>query len=128
MIHIPIHPTSTRLVECFNQLARLDWSHGLTRDEIRQFIPDFPLIIYLRLPAAKRFTSANAVLQCAIHAQTRADGGLNETKTARKRSLEEEILEYGGPPAWGSDPLFAGATQTGGSAMDVRQAHATIKE
>ena len=40
-------------------LEHLDFGeHGLTRNELRDRLPDLPDVIYLHLPDSKRFTSA----------------------------------------------------------------------
>jgi hypothetical protein len=97
-------------------LAALDWSHGLTRDDLRVQIPDVPPVLYLHLPAAKRFASPFEVRRMALTALARAEG---EFVTAADVIDERQIMDLGGPPAWGPDPLIAGFMQEGGSATDT---------
>ncbi len=97
-------------------LQRLDWSRGLTRSDILVHIPDFPHLLYLRLPSSKRFASAHEVVREICNADARADGEF----TGSEDLLDErEVLDFGGPPAWGDDPLLSGLSQPGGSATDT---------
>jgi hypothetical protein len=97
-------------------LEELDWSHGLTRDQIRRKYRDLPDIVYLHLPASKRFGSPEEVLRTAALSRSRAEG---EFMGAEPGLPEAESLDEGGPPAWGGDPLFnPGAAVDGGSAED----------
>jgi hypothetical protein len=92
----------------------LDWSKGLTRDEIKRHYRDLPLGIYLRLPDSKRYTSPAEVLHEAGVAQSRAEGdflGANPDIPA------EESASDGGPPGWGqqSGVYAVGASNSGGA-------------
>jgi hypothetical protein len=84
-------------------LAALDWTHGLTRDQIRRKYRALPESIYLRLPAKKLYFGPNAVLHDVEAAPSRAEG---EFMGAEPDLPEAEALEEGGPPAWGPSPLF----------------------
>jgi hypothetical protein len=104
------HAMSVGLRDFEMRLAQLNWSHPLTRADLRDLWYDLPRDVYLRLPAAKRFMSASEVVRALLQAE------LQETD-----DLPEEFLvaTYGGPPAWGSDPLIAGAIQNSGSGTDT---------
>jgi hypothetical protein len=69
-----IHCLPRMLGRIVSSLETLDWSHGLTRDDLRTQIPTFPLTVYLRLPAAKRFASPRVVCWMALSALARANG------------------------------------------------------
>lgn len=97
-------------------LNQLDWSHGLTRDDIQARMPDFPHVLYLRLPASKHFGSAQEVEQMIRVAEARAEDAFAEDEDVAE---EREALADGGPPAWGNDPLLSGLTQPSGSATDT---------
>jgi hypothetical protein len=98
------------------QLAQLDWTRGLTRNDLKASSPSFPRELYLRLPDSKRFHSPAEVLRTAWLAPSRAEGdflGAGPNIPAN-RSVEE-----GGPPAWGESPLVTpGGTIDSGSAED----------
>ncbi len=99
-------------------LQRLDWSKGLTRDQIKREYRDLPLGIYLRLPDSKRYSSATEVLHEAGIAPSRAEGdflGANPDIPA------EDSLGDGGPPDWGeqSGVYPIGASLDSGSAEDT---------
>ncbi|HEY7124801.1 MAG TPA: hypothetical protein VH540_12675 [Ktedonobacterales bacterium] len=83
-------------------LARIDWAHGLTRNDIKAAYPAFPQALFLRLPDSKRFNSPEEVLHAARTAPSRAEGDFMgaEPDFPSKRSVEE-----GGPPDWGDSPL-----------------------
>jgi len=100
----------------FAALDTLDWSQGLSRDQIRRKYPELPEPIYLRLPSSKHFTSPEEVLHDAGVAASRAEG---DFLGADPDLPDEEAVEDGGPPAWGGDPIFNGPTQDGGSAEDT---------
>jgi hypothetical protein len=116
MQHIQTRPSlwemamTAGLLKLQCQLAQLDWSRPLTRADIRRQWDAFPLYAYLRLPAAKGFASAGAVVRHLLVA---------EQQKADELPDEGSVLAYGGPPAWGADPLVAGGTQVGGSATDT---------
>lgn len=101
-------------------LAQLDWGgEGLTRDEIRTQYPKLPSALYLRLPASKRFTSANDMLHNVADAQERAEG---EIPGDSAESPEAESIGDGGPPAWGPDPIYSyKGKEDGGSAEDTEE-------
>ncbi len=117
MRHAPVAPLRF-IRHIHRELLQLDWSHPLTRDEIRARIPEFPLYFYVRLPAAKRFASARAVLLTMLNAEARAEGEFLDEETSCTLH-EAEVLAEGGPPAWGADPLIAGEINPGGSGTDA---------
>jgi hypothetical protein len=98
-------------------LEGLDWSQGLTRDQIRRKYRALPQAIYLRLPDSKRFLSARDVLREVGIAPSRAEG---EFLGAHPDVPEEDAVEDGGPPAWGQQPgvYSEHAVLEGGSAED----------
>jgi hypothetical protein len=97
-------------------LAALEWSKGLTRDQIRRKFGLFPEDIYLRLPAKKLYFEPATVLHDAQVASSRAEG---EFLGAAPDLPEAESRDEGGPPAWGPDPLFTpGGFVDGSSAED----------
>lgn len=110
--------TPEELQDAEQALAQLDWGEeGLTRDEIRDRYPKLPSALYLRLPASKRFTSANDVLLNVADARMRAEG---EIPGDSAESPEAESIADGGPPAYGPDPLFSyHGKEDGGSAEDT---------
>lgn len=112
--------TPEELQEAEQQLAQLDWGEeGLTRDEIRERYPKLPTALYLRLPASKRFTSANDMLHNVADAQARAEG---EIPGDSAESPEKDSIGDGGPPAWGPDPLYSNrGKEDGGSAEDTEE-------
>ena len=86
------------------ELQALDWQPGLTRDEVRSHISDFPDSIYLELPATKQFYSPTELLLAAANAAVRAEG---EGVGADFDSFGTHGVERdGGPDAWGPDPLY----------------------
>lgn len=108
--------TTDEVLEALEALAGLDWSQGLTRDQIRRKYPELPEPIYLRLPSSKRFTSPDEVLHDAGVAASRAEG---DYMGADPDLPDEDAIGDGGPPAWGGDPIFNGSVQDGGSAADT---------
>jgi hypothetical protein len=100
----------------FAHLTQIDWSRGLTRNDIKEKYPDFPQQMYLLLPDSKRFSSPQEVFRAARLAASRAEGDFLGAAPLipAKRSLEE-----GGPPAWGDSPLVTpGGFIDSGSAED----------
>lgn len=108
--------TPEEVYETFVGLDGLDWSQGLTRDQIRRKYRQLPEPIYLRLPSSKRFVSPEEVLHDAGIAASRAEG---DFMGASPDLPDEESVDDGGPPAWGGDPIFNGNVQDGGSAEDA---------
>jgi hypothetical protein len=108
--------TSEEAYEAFVALDGLDWSQGLTRDQIRRKYRQLPVPIYLRLPSSKHFTSPEEVLHDAGVASSRAEG---DFMGANPGLPDEDSVSDGGPPAWGGDPIFNGDVQDGGSAEDT---------
>jgi hypothetical protein len=110
--------TPEELHDAQQALAGLDWGEeGLTRDEIRDRYPKLPSALYLRLPASKRFTSANDTLHNVADSRDRAEG---EIPGDSADSPEAESISDGGPPAWGPDPLYSNrGKEDGGSAEDT---------
>lgn len=81
------------------KLEALDLSAGLTRDELKERVPELPNEVYIYLPAAKKFYTANEVLaQTGANALARAEGeGLPP-------DLDLPVIgavEDGGPAAFG---------------------------
>lgn len=102
------------------QLAALDWGHGLTRNDIRQHLPEFPQVLYLRLPDSKRFAHADDVLRAAANFSLRAEGEFTDViSTPEEVASEREVLAWGGPPSYGPEPIFAGEVENSGSATDT---------
>lgn len=112
--------TTTEVVAVDGALRRLDWRGGLHRDDIKARWPEFPVGIYLRLPASKKYYSADEVLlECGV-APARAEGmfmGANP----EAEFPEAESVDDGGPPGWGDQPAVypQGAEIEGGSAEDT---------
>ncbi len=91
---------------------------GLTRDQIRKYYRDLPEELYLRLPASRRFHSAEDTLRQAGSSESRAEG---DFLGAWPNIPEAESVADGGPPAWGGDPLLTrDAVEDGGSGEDMR--------
>jgi len=86
------------------ELERLDWTPGLTRDDVRSQISDLPDNIYLELPASKQFYRPTELLLAAANAPVRAEGdGVGaDFDTFGAHGAERD----GGPDAWGPDPLY----------------------
>lgn len=108
--------TPDEALEAAYALEGLDWTHGLTRDEIRAHYRELPLGMYLRLPDSKHFTSAAEVLHEAGVAPSRAEGDFMGAEPDLPDAEED-----GGPPAWGdqSGVYAKDATTSSGSAMDT---------
>lgn len=95
-------PTALRDVE--RELEKLDFSAGLTRDDVRRSMPNLPRQLYLDLPASKRYRSAGELLHDAVNASHRAEGEtVREDFDAFDSSGAED---EGGPSAWGEDPII----------------------
>ena len=102
------------------ELRGLDWHGGLHRDDIKARWPEFPVGIYLRLPASKKYYSADEALRECGLAPERAEGmfmGANP----EAEFPEAESVDDGGPPGWGDQPAVypLGAEIEGGSAEDT---------
>jgi hypothetical protein len=110
--------TEDQALETAYALETMDWSKGLTRDQIKRKYRELPLGIYLRLPDSKRFTSPAEVLREAGVAASRAEG---DFLGANPNLPSEESISDGGPPDWGQQPAVypARASVEGGSAEDV---------
>ncbi len=107
--------TPDEALEAAYALEHFDWSHGLTRDDLRALYSALPLGLYLRLPDSKRFGSTEEVLHEAGVAPSRAEGdflGANPNLP--------DAAEDGGPPAWGeqSGVYAKHDAAEGGSATD----------
>ncbi len=97
-------------------MAQLDWSGGLTRNDIKAKYPDFPQQLYLRLPDSKRFSSPQEMLQAARLAPSRAEGDFLGAEPLIPARIS---VEDGGPPDWGDSPLVTpGGLLDSGSAED----------
>lgn len=113
-----VTPSEVTAVE--HELRRLDWQGGLHRDEIKACWPQFPVGIYLRLPASKKYYSPNQVLlECGLAAD-RAEG-MYMGPNPETEFPEAESIDEGGPPGWGEQPAVypLGAEVEGGSAEDT---------
>jgi hypothetical protein len=107
------------LHELVEQLARLDWTHSLTRNDIKAGYPAFPQTLYLHLPDSKRFESPQEVVHAARLAPSRAEGDFLGSAPAIPAALS---VEEGGPPAWGNSPLITpGGFIDAGSAEDKKE-------
>ena len=84
-------------------LVRLDFTQGLTRDDLRRERPNLPQAVYLELPASKRYYDPRDVLRDAINAPNRAEGELVRQDCDAFDS--DGAQEDGGPSAWGEDPI-----------------------
>lgn len=112
--------TRAEVVAVDRELRRLDWKGGLHRDDIKARWPAFPVGIYLRLPASKKFYSPREVLlECGL-ASERAEG-MFEDANLEAEFPEAESVDDGGPPGWGEQPAVypLGAEVEGGSAEDT---------
>lgn len=90
---------------------------GLTRDEIRKRVRDFPEAIYLRMPSSRRYLNADEAMRDAAVARSRAEG---DFLGPNPDIPEAQSVEDGGPPAWGGDPLLTlDGVEDGGSAEDT---------
>lgn len=86
-------------------LERLDWSKGLTREQVRAQDADLPAAVYMLLPSERRFASPEELIRFYVHAwQRRRQPGIPATGAA----------EDGGPDAWGPSPPSTGARRVGG--------------
>ena len=117
----PIEPemklTEDEALEAAIHLHDLDWSNGLTRDDVRVAYPELPLAIYLRLPDSKLFISAGEAVHAAGLAASRAEGDFMGAKP--DYPVEQSVAD-GGPPGWGADDAVLGGEYAidGGSAED----------
>jgi hypothetical protein len=95
-------PTALKDVE--RELQGLDFSGGLTRDDVRQRMPHLPDEIYLELPASKRYRSAQELVHDAVNAPHRAEGEFvpEDFDTFDSHGAEDD----GGPAAWEEDPIM----------------------
>jgi hypothetical protein len=85
-------------------LEHLDWSQGLTRDDVRRAMPHFSNELYLELPSSKRFGSPRELLREALNAGNRAEGDL--VREDFDAFSTEGAEDDGGPQAWGEDPIL----------------------
>jgi hypothetical protein len=109
-----LHPDELRALT--TDLAQLNWSHGLTRNDIKAAYPNFPQPLYLRLPDSKRFNAPLDVLRSARLAPSRAEGDFLGLAPDIPSTLS---VEEGGPPGWGESPLVTpGGMIDSGSAED----------
>jgi len=86
------------------ELEHLDFSAGLTRDDVRARMPHLPEQIYLDLPASKRYRAARELVHDALNAQNRAEGEMVREDFDAFDS--EGAEDDGGPTAWGEDPII----------------------
>jgi hypothetical protein len=109
--------TEDEALEAALYLEELDWSRGLTRDDVRADYQELPLAIYLRLPDSKVFTSAGDMLYAAGLAASRAEG---DFMGAKPDYPAEQSVADGGPPGWGEDDAVLRGEYAidGGSAED----------
>jgi hypothetical protein len=98
-------------------LAALDWSKGLTRDQVRRKYRLLPAGLYLRLPAKKLYFGPVELLHDAEIAPSRAEG---DFLGAAPGLPDEAALDDGGPPAWGPSPLFTPGGKVDGSSAEDR--------
>jgi hypothetical protein len=108
------------------RLDVLEWEHGLTRHDISHHVPDFPMILFLRLPDSKRFGSPQEVWDAASTSLIRANGEFVGDDAADTLPSPQEIQDIGAPAAWGDDPLLAGETEESGSATDTEGLDETL--
>ena len=84
------------------QLQTIDLSGGLTRDQIRERLPELPSEAYMYLPAAKKFYNPDEVLrQTGPNALARAEGDFVEGDGAAVDALLAEAAEDEAPAAFG---------------------------
>ncbi len=108
-----------KVYELIAQLARLDWTHSLTRNDIKNSYPAFPQALYLHLPDSQRFGSPQEVIHAARLASSRAEGDFLGSAPDIPAALS---VEDGGPPAWGNSPLITpGGVIDAGSAEDKEE-------
>jgi hypothetical protein len=84
-------------------LGGLDFSRGLTRDDVRRQRPNLPQALYLEIPASKRYFNVQDLLRDALNAPNRAEGEMVREDFDAFGSGGAE--DDGGPAAWGEDPI-----------------------
>ncbi len=88
------------------QLGALDWSSGLTREDLRDQIADFPSSVYMLLPSEREFRSPGELVAFYRHAWPRS----------RQEGIPAAgAVADGGPAAWGPSPPSTGARAVGGT-------------
>lgn len=102
-------------------LSTVDFSDGITRDQIREQWPEMPQEAFLLLPSSKLFLSADQVLAEIQNAGARAQG---EFAAADLDIPTDGAQEDAGPPAWGhsltgTDHLVEGEGDYPGEANDI---------
>jgi hypothetical protein len=113
---------STDIQSLRARLEGLDYGNGLSRDELRERLPEMPDEVYIYLPAAKKYYSAEEVLRnTGSNALVRAEG---EFVDPDGNVSSEGATELGGPPAYGSslspaDSLVAGEDDLPGPSNDL---------
>ncbi len=106
-----VKPNAAKDVE--RELEHLDFSQGLSRDDVRRRMPHLPEEIYLELPASKRYRSAAELMHDALNARNRAEGEIvREDFDAYGSSGAQDD---GGPAAWGEDPIIASNEESRGT-------------
>lgn len=100
-------------------LEALDWTHGLTRNDMRAQVPHLPQVLYLHLPDSKRFMSADQVFHAALNALARANGEFFDEEDSAEMPSDRDLADSGAPPAWGEDTILSGSTESGTSATDT---------
>lgn len=97
--------------ELRRRLEALDLSAGLTRDQLREQLPDLPSDIYIYLPSMKKFYSADDVLgQTGANALARAEGSFVDPDLDLPL---EGAVDDGGPAAFGHSISPGGDTTIG---------------
>lgn len=93
----------TALKDVQRELEGLDFSRGLTRDDVRRQRPNLPREMYLELPASKRYRSAAELVHDAVNSGHRAEGEVvpEDFDLYSSHGAEGD----GGPSAWGEDPI-----------------------
>ena len=87
------------------QLRALDWSQGLTREELQARLADFPAGVYMLLPSEREFHSPGELVSFYHRAWVRSQQeGIPASGAAGD----------GGPAAWGPSPPSTGAHRVGG--------------
>lgn len=112
--------TASEAAAVERDLRRLDWRGGLHRDDIKALWPQFPVGIYLRLPASKKYYTPEEVLvECGLSSD-RAEGMFMDDNLEAEFP-EAQSIEDGGPPGWGDQPAVypQGTAIEGGSAEDT---------
>ena len=103
--HAPEKDQLIDLHHILPQLRALDWSHGLTRDQVRARLGDFPAGVYLLLPSEREFRGPEDLVRFYRRAWVRShQEGIPASGAA----------EDGGPAAWGPSPPATGARAVGG--------------